>query len=323
MTADSTGGRDGAAVTVAGSVAGASAPCLGGLIVAVVGGDRREQEIARLAAEAGAEVRGFGFPWPDEGIRGVSGCESAESAMDGAGYALFPVPGLGADGSLYAPSAPSAIVPGEKLLALLRPDAAVILGRSDDQLKRAAAATGCRLVEYEDDAELMLLRGPAIVEGVIAAAVASTDVTIHASEVGVVGFGNIGALLARSLDRLGATVHVFARSRVQLAAAYAAGCRSHPLEELPRRVGPLAMLFSVVPAPVVGTAVLEQMAPGALVLDVAAPPGSVDLASAERLGLRSVWARGMGNSAPVTVGRSQWTGIARHIAEHEARKVSQ
>ena len=39
-------------------------------VIAIVGGDRREQEIARCAAATGAEVRAYGFPWPDEGIDG-------------------------------------------------------------------------------------------------------------------------------------------------------------------------------------------------------------------------------------------------------------
>ena len=39
--------------------------------IAVVGGDERECEIARLAATTGARVRAYGFPWPEAGITGV------------------------------------------------------------------------------------------------------------------------------------------------------------------------------------------------------------------------------------------------------------
>ena len=39
-----------------------------GLTIAIVGGDRREQEIARRAAATGADVRAHGFPWPENGI---------------------------------------------------------------------------------------------------------------------------------------------------------------------------------------------------------------------------------------------------------------
>jgi dipicolinate synthase subunit A len=41
------------------------------LVIGMLGGDKREQEIARLAAATGAEVRAHGFPWPEQGISGV------------------------------------------------------------------------------------------------------------------------------------------------------------------------------------------------------------------------------------------------------------
>lgn len=308
------------------SASGPSPALLGGLkglVIAVVGGDQREREIARLAAQAGAVVRAYGFPWPDAGIPGVELCPSAGEALGGAHYALFPIPGMADDGSLYAPDAPTPIVPGAELLARLEPGGAVIVGRADAGLKEAAAQTGTELLEYEDDDELMLMRGPAIVEGLLAVAITNSDVTLHASAVGVVGFGNIGALLARALYQLGAKVHVFARNPVQRAQGYALGCATHPLEQLAELSSGLAMLFSTVPAPVVGESVLGRLAPGSLVVDIAAPPGSIDLGQARRLGLRAVWARGMGRSAPVTVGASQWAGIVRRISAREAGRTNE
>ena len=211
----------------------ATPAALAGKILAIVGGDAREQEIARLAVGAGATVRCYGFPWPPGGIGGATAAPSAADAMSGADCALFPIPGIAADGSLYAPEAAAPIVPDAGLLRLLAPGAVIVLGRADGRLRAAAAQGGIAISEYEDDTELMLLRGPAIVEGVLALAIGNTDVTIHAATVGVVGFGNIGSLLARSLVALGAQVHVFARNPVQRAAAYAAGCKPHTLDELP------------------------------------------------------------------------------------------
>lgn len=289
---------------------------LDGLTIAVVGGDAREQEIARQAVTAGASVRCYGFPWPTAGIGGATLAASAADAMDGADCALFPIPGIAADGSLFAPAAPAPIVPDEALLSRLSPGAVIILGRADGRLRAAARSVGVALSEYEDDTELMLLRGPAIVEGVLALAIGNTPVTIHDSPVGVIGFGTIGSLLSRSLVALGARVHVFARNPVQRAAAHAAGCAVRPLESLAAAAPGLVMLFSTVPAPVAGASVLSKLPPGSLVVDIAAPPGGVDLAAAGALGHRALWARGMGQRAPVTVGRSQWGGIAARLTEH-------
>jgi len=292
------------------------------LRLAVLAGDEREREIARLAAATGAQVRAFGFPWPEGGIVGVTCATSAEDALAGADYALFPIPGIAADGSLFAPEHPEPIVPSAETLAGMVSGATIVLGLADENLRTAAAAHGIGLEEYEHDRELMLLRAPTIVEGALRIAVEHTDVTIHASEVVVVGHGTIGGLLARMLRALGADVTVAARNPVQRADAYAIGARPLPLAELGAQAHRFAMVFSTVPAPVVGREVLERLPPGALVMDLAAPPGGVDLESARALGHRAVWARGLGRRAPVTVGASQWSGIRRRIEEHEGRKVS-
>jgi dipicolinate synthase subunit A len=292
------------------------------LRIAVVAGDEREQEIARLAAAQGAQVRAFGFPWPPDGIDGVTAAASATEALAGADYALFPIPGIAADGSLFAPEHPDPIVVTEADLGGMAAGAAIILGIADERLRAAAAPHGIEFDEYEHDKELMMLRAPAIVEGALRAAVEHTDVTIHAADVVVVGFGSIGGLLAGTLRALGANVTVAARNPLQRAEAYAIGASPLPLAELADEAGRFQMLFSAVPAPVVGREVLERLPARSLVMDLAAPPGGVDLELARALGHRAVWARGLGRRAPVTVGQSQWAGIRRRIDQRESRKVS-
>lgn len=289
-------------------------------VIAVVGGDEREQEIALQAAAAGARVRAFGFPWPEGGIEGVQLAGSAAEALRGANYALFPIPGIAADGSLFAPAATEPITPDAALLGELAGGAHVLLGLADDGLRAAAQATGVTLHEYETDRELMLLRAPAIAEGAIRLAIEHTRVTLHASEVAVVGFGNIGSHLARTLVGLGADVHVAARNPVQRADAYASGARPVPLGRLSELAPQLAAVFSTVPAPVVGEKILSRLPKGTLVMDLAAPPGGVDLALARELGMEAVWARGLGRRAPVTVGRSQWNGVRERLERIEAKR---
>src|SRR5690606_41497082 len=106
--------------------------------IAVVGGDAREQEIARLAASTGATVTAYGFPWPAEGIPGVELATSPEEAMRGADYALFPIPGQADNGDLFAPHAPAPIRPNRELLSVMARPAAIILGWANDELKATA-----------------------------------------------------------------------------------------------------------------------------------------------------------------------------------------
>lgn len=281
----------------------------------MVGGDRREQEIARRAALTGATVRAFGFPWPDGGIAGVEHAADARAALQGARFALMPIPGIAKDGGLFAAAvAPDRIIPDADLLSVMAPNAHIILGDADPGLRAAAEQHGIGLHEYEGDVRLMLLRGPAIIEGALKVIVENTERTIHDGHICVVGQGTIGTLLTRTLVLLGAHTYVAARNPVQRAAAHAMGAQAIPLEALPELAGKLDIVLSTVPAPVVGPDVIARLPDHALVVDLAAPPGGADLAAAEARGLGAVWARGLGGRAPVTVGASQWSGIAERIA---------
>lgn len=282
-------------------------------VVAVVAGDAREQEIARCAMRAGATVRAYGFPWPDEGIEGVYHAVDATDALKGADIALFPIPGITAEGALFAPNCPDKIIPTSEMLAGMNRPGHIILGWADAKLKAHCEALGVTLHEYEWDVDLMLLRGPAIVEGVLKVIIENTQITIHKSNIMLVGQGTIGSLLTNTLVALGAHVHVAARNPVQRAAAYAAGAESVLLEQLPEFLPKMDIVIGSVPKRLLDKDQLALLPKHALLVDVAAPPGTIDREAAADLGLKAVWARGMGARAPITVGRSQWTGISRRI----------
>ncbi len=283
------------------------------LTIGMLGGDRREQEIARLAAATGATIRVHGFPWPDSGIAGVARLDDPAAVLRGARFALFPIPGIAPSGALFAPSAPAPIIPTRAMLAGMAPPAHIILGWADANLKTHADALGITIHEYEWDRSLMLLRTPAIIEGLIRIVIENTAITIHDARVCVVGQGTIGAVLTRYLVALGAHTHVAARNPEQRAAAYVAGATPHQLAALPELAPRLDMVFSTVPSRVVGADVLARLPKSALLVDLAAPPGGIDFETAQQLGLKAIWGRGLGSRAPVTVGGSQWSGIRARI----------
>jgi dipicolinate synthase subunit A len=280
------------------------------LVIAVLGGDEREQEICRRAAATGAEVRAFGFPWPQGGLDGVHAARGAADAMTGANVVLMPIPGIAADGSLFAIVR---IVPDEALLGRMAAHGHIILGRADAGLRRAAAALGIRLHEYEGDAELMRQRAPAIVEGLIRILIENTVTTIHGARICLIGQGSIGSALTGTLLALGALVTVAARNPQQRASAAALGAHAISLQELPAAAPAFNIVLSTAPAPIVTAAVIDRLAHDALVVDLTAPPGSCDLEYARLSGRRAIWARALGRRAPITVGASQWSGIARII----------
>lgn len=283
-----------------------------GLKVAVIGGDLRETEIAQIAAAQGATVRTFGCP-PPPPRSPVEVADSLEDVLRDTQIAILPVPLIASDGSIYAPLASQPILITAELLSLMAAQPQVITGRADQALRAAASASGVQLHEYEGDTDLMLLRAPAIAEGAIKVAIERSPVTIHGSDIGVAGFGRIAAALTRALVALNSHVHVFARRAEARAAAYALGAAPHEFAEIPEVFPRLQVLYNSVPSRIITRDELSHLQSGRLVVDLAAPPGGIDLDAAKELGLDPFWARGLGASAPRTVALSQWTGIDRIV----------
>ncbi len=288
---------------------------LSGLTVAVVGGDARELEIIRLLLRAGASVRGYGLPPEAQAVLGAAQAATVEEATVGADVLLGPIPLMGMDDSVYAPSAPQKVFITKEALRGLEPDGLVIIGKASAGLKRLTDEVGIRVREYEHDDELMILRAAAIAEGAIRVAIEHTAITLHGADVLLVGFGRIGTTLGRTLYDLRARCRVAARNPVQLARALDLGLEPVPLDRMEEVLPRTDVVYNTVPARLLDEARLKLLPGHALVIDLAAPPGGVDFDAAKRLGLKAVWARGLGKRAPITVGRSQWKGVRRIILE--------
>lgn len=242
-------------------------------------------------------------------MQGVSIAASAVSALQDAWIAIFPLPGM-QDGCLYAPGLTSKIRVDEALLSRMSPGGHVFSGTISQELERLAARLGLHAHAYEHHEASRILRVPAIVEGAIARIVENTDITIHKAAIGVVGHGVVGAALTRALYALGASVTVVARDLVQRAEAALTGAVAIDFGDFPELLPKIDILVTTVPHRLVDTAALRLLPAHAVGIDLASPPGCIDHEAAERLGRRTVWARGLGAVAPVTVGRAQWAAIS-------------
>lgn len=269
--------------------------------------------MALIAQDNGAIVRTFGVPDTTTASR-VRQCSSLDDACRGVRVGILPVPLMAADGTVYAPHADSPILLEEKHLSLMAEDAHLVTGKANVGLRNAALAASVTVHEYESDTDLMLLRAPAVAEGAIRVAIERSPVTIHGTDIAVAGFGRIASVLTGSLIALKARVHVIARRAEARAAAHAMGAEAHSFEDVPFLFPKILILFNTVPAPVIGENELRHLPANALAIDLSAPPGGMNLQAAEKIGLDTFWARGLGASAPLTVARSQWIGVNRIIS---------
>lgn len=285
-----------------------------GVVVAVLGGDRRMLSTAAALAAAGAWVRVTHLPG-DAAPPGTVRCTGAEEALTGARVAVLPVQPVGADGRVHTepPVPPLYIRPAA--LERLAPGATVFAGALAPELRAEVAARGLELVEYRERDDFAIYNSVPSAEGAIQMAMAASPLCLFGSTCLVVGYGRTGTTLAHMLRGLGAQVAVVARREADLARAWAAGHRPVPAHRLAEAAAEADFVFNTVPALVITRAVLAQMARHVVVIDLASAPGGVDFAAAEELGICAQLAPGLpGKVAPVTAGRIIADLVVRHLA---------
>jgi len=288
---------------------------LSGIRLAVLGGDQREAEAARLFILGGAEARVIGLPGNPE-LEKASWAETLEEAVSGVEAVVAPVLGTDEDGYLH-------VLPGQPRLRLTQevlnriPGGALFfIGKARPWLRDWCRQGGVRLVEFREMDEFAIMNSIPSAEGAIQMAMERLPVTLHGCQAFVLGLGRTGLTLARTLMALGARTTVVARKPADLARAYEMGCRPVEFRRLEGFIGEAEVVFNTVPALVLREPVLARARKGVVIIDLASAPGGTDFEAARRLGLEAVLAPGLpGKVAPRTAGKILADLISRLIEE--------
>ena len=275
----------------------------------IIGGDRRQAELARLLREEGHQVETYGLtPW------GQTDTPLDQTAQ--AELILLPLPLCRKDGCLNCTG--RAMTPAE-VFDLFRPGQRIFAGLVQPEQWREAARRGLCLSDYMKREELAVANAIPTAEGALQIALEELPVTLFDTEVLVLGYGRIGKLLAKDLVGLGARVSVAARKRADRVWAESAGCTSLEYRELGKRLNRFRAVFNTVPAEVLGEGELQALRPDCLCVDLASQPGwNGETASA--LSLHSVRAGGLpGKAAPETAAAAIRNTILWSLEEEEER----
>ena len=269
--------------------------------VALVGGDRRSALLAQLLWRDGHRVRCYALEkalLPAEIPR--DSCLPA--ALYGADAVILPVPAE--KGPLLNTPLSAQNLMLEELWDNLWPEQWVFGGGFGEASAARALQGGQILCD--------LLRRPGFVTGNAAlTAEAAVGILIRESEGSLrhsrcllLGCGRIGKLLARKLAGLGADVTVMARKAADRALVAELGYTLLEPEALEGRIGDFDLIVNTVPARVLSDAALCCVAPEALLLELASPPGGFNRDLARNIGLRALIAPGLpGQYSPLAAAR--------------------
>ena len=257
----------------------------------VIGGDRRQAELARLLELDGHQVSTYGLQrWKAPNPVGLETVLETE-------IVILPLPLCRGEGVL---NCEEGLVPTMELFRRLRPGQRVLAGQVQPEQRREALACGIVPEDYFLREELTVANAAATAEAAIQVAMEHLDRSLLGMECLVLGYGRIGKLLSHRLRGLGAGVTVTARKPEDLAWIRAYGLRAMKTSELDGKLSAFGTVFNTVPSLVLKEALLSQLPESCLCVDLASVPG-IDFAAAEEMGLSCVWARSLpGRLLPCT-----------------------
>ena len=208
------------------------------MVFGVIGGDRRQAELAALLAADGKEVCTYGLGhW--KAVGGTSLDRAADSEV-----ILLPLPLCRGDGVLNCEEAP---MPTADLFRRLQPEQIVLAGQVKPAQQQEAEQCGLRLRDYFLREELTVANAAATAEAALQVAMERLDRTLLGLNCLVLGFGRIGRLLSYRLHGLGAHVTAAARKPEDLAWIRAYGWAALEIGKLDRKISGFDAVFAAQP----------------------------------------------------------------------------
>lgn len=275
---------------------------LTGIVIAVIGGDRRDLVLMQDLVSLGARVRAVGFATGEE-LQQIELVPELETAITGAQVLILPMQGTDPDGKIKTLDN-SVLLLTQPIANIIPHGTIFIIGAAREFLRNWATAYGWKLLEIAEMDDVAILNAIPSAEGAIQIAMEQLPVTIHGSQSFVLGYGRLGKTLARMLAAIGAITTVAARKSADLARIYELGYRPVQFDELQDYIQEAEIVFNTVPQLVLDDKMLLLIRKNALVIDLAAYPGGTDFKTAQELGITALTAPGLpGKVAPTTGGR--------------------
>lgn len=276
---------------------------LTGMVIAVIGGDRRDLVLIPQLVRLGARVRAVGFAACEE-LKQVDLVDDLQVALTGAQVLIFPMQGTDPEGNIKSLDNNGSLRLTHQIAGAIPAGTIVIIGSAREFLRNWAVTHGWNLQEIAEDDEVAILNAVPSAEGAIQIAMEQLPITVHNSRSLVLGFGRLGKTLARMLQGIGARTTVAARKSADLARIFEMGYRPVPFERLQDYICEAEVIFNTVPQLVLDKKMLSLLDKSVLIVDLAAYPGGTDFTSAQKQGVTAILSPGLpGRVAPTTSGK--------------------
>lgn len=265
--------------------------------IAILGGDKRNVELANLLQEDGHEVLIYGFDKLDLLLNQP---DKLHDAIVDSDVIIGPLAFSEDYEHINAPFY-SGKLRIEEVFGMLNKNQIFTAGKIAKGFIELGKQEGVPITDYFAREEMQALNAIPTAEGAIQVAMEELRTTVHGSNCLVLGYGRIGKSLSRVLHGIGANVFVEARNYADIAWIKNNNYRPIHLKELKHYLSNMDVVFNTIPNLILDEDLLGKLKNDVLVIELASKPGGIDLEAAKDLGIKIVNALGLpGKVAPVS-----------------------
>ncbi|GGE46127.1 dipicolinate synthase subunit A [Pullulanibacillus camelliae] len=277
---------------------------LTGVHIVILGGDARQLEVINKLNELDATLDLVGFDQLDRYYAGVSKIDVEDIQYSTVDAIVLPVSGTSDDGTVETVFSDKSVRITEEWLQQTPDHCTIYSGISTPYLRECAKTCQREVVQLFERDDVAIYNSIPTVEGTLMMVIQNTDITIHQSNVVILGLGRTGMTMARTFDALGAKVCVGAREPESLARIREMGMIPFHIKDLEKYITDVDVCINTIPSRVLTGKVLSKMPSRALIVDIASNPGGTDFRYAEKRGIKALHVLGIpAMVAPKTAGR--------------------
>ena len=273
--------------------------------IAFLGGDMRAAIAANKLADTSAQVCAWGVPRRDE-ITRLGYFDNMTEALSGAAAVILPLPASLDGQTLNCKIADEDVkTPLRAIVDAMEKEGILIGGKLPEAFVKYAEGCGVRCFDYFTSESFQIKNAYTTAEAALNIAMNNLTKNIRGGRFAVTGYGRISRQLTRLLLGMGAQVTVAARKDSDLALAELEGCSTLKLyrEPISALNSGYDAVFNTVPDILFDETFLNAMDKNTVMIELASPPGGIDVAAARKLHSRVLWAPSLpGKYAPDSAG---------------------
>lgn len=265
---------------------------------AVIGGDKRNVELAKMLIQDGKIVYICGLDKLIE--KDILECIEIGQLAKEVDIVIGPIP-LSRDNITLNAKYSAKEISLDTILEVAK-NKTLIAGNIAEEVIERCKANNINVIDIMKNEKLAILNTIATAEGTIEIAISNTQNTLSESKVLILGYGRVGKTLVNKMKNLVYKLDCATKEKNELALIQTnSGCNKMNLDDIEKYLDNYDIIINTIPAMVLDKEKIQKIRKDTLLIDLASNPGGIDKKEAISRQINVIHALGLpGKYAPRT-----------------------